>query len=359
MRIGFVSFWFTRGQAFVTRATRSVCRDAGHETFVLARPDKLKGRVRTDGIWDEEHVEVASEWAIPREELLAWVRKHALDVCFFFQNDRFDDIAAVRATGCHTAGVFMWEFFAPEHVEPTRAAFDTLYAFNRCDTERYASLGLLVPRVRWSCWPELDGRTVEPKPADAPVVFYYPAGYLERRRAIEPTIKAFVRAKLPNATLLVKSTKPVKEKHQIRHPQVVYHADDVERDEYLELLRSCDVCLSNTRWEGLGLVIFESIAMGIPVICPDFPPMNENVRDGLTGLLVESSTRKMAPSGIPAADVKPRALTAAIRRLGDRREVERMSANTLRLRDLEYTWERTRTDVLLLLDDIARRRESA
>ena len=51
MRIGFVSFWFTRGQAFCTRAVRQIFRDAGHETFVLARPDKLKKRFRDYGIW--------------------------------------------------------------------------------------------------------------------------------------------------------------------------------------------------------------------------------------------------------------------------------------------------------------------
>ncbi len=150
--------------------------------------------------------------------------------------------------------------------------------------------------------------------------------------------------------MLVKSTKPVKEKHRIRHPQVEYLSDDVEREEYLEFLRSCDVCLSNTRWEGLGLVIYESIALGLPVICPDFPPMNELVRHGLTGLTVPCTTRKRAPSGIPAADVKPRELAKAIRQLSHRRTVEAMSLNTRVLRDTDLSWDRTCEDLFRLLD---------
>lgn len=358
MRIGLVSFWFTRGQAFVSREIRGIWREAGHETFVLARPDKLQGRVRTDGIWDEEGVTVAGGWEIPPQELRAWARENRLDVCHVFQNELFDAVRAVRDDGVVTIGAYMWEKFSPEMAAPATAALDVIYSMTTAQTSHYAGLGILAPRVRWSVWPELHGREIPRRGADEPVTFYYPAGYLEARRAIEPTVKAFLKAKARNARLLVKSTKPVKDKLQVRHPQVVYHSQDVEREAYLEMLRGCDVCLSNTRWEGLGLVLYEAIAMGMPIICPDFPPMNENVRDGLTGIAVKCSTRKKSPSGTPAADVGVHDLAAAIRRLSDRREVERMSANTLLLRDMDYGWERTRQDYLQLLDFAVSHRRS-
>ncbi len=110
-----------------------------------------------------------------------------------------------------------------------------------------------------------------------------------------------------------------------------------------------DVVLSNTRWEGLGLVFYEAIAFGKPLICPDFPPMNENVRDGLTGLAVPCRTRATAPSGIPAADARIADLARAIRRLADRRVVARMSRATLTMRDQDYDWARTRAGYLRLL----------
>lgn len=361
MRIGFVSFWFNRGQAFVTKALRSVLREAGHTTFVLARPDRTQGRVRTDDVWAEEGVEVASGNDIAEAEYLGWAQRHALDVCFLFQNEQFRETAALRRSGVVTVGTFMWEKFREEDAAAAREAYDCVYALNACDADRYGRFGLLTPRVRWACWPELLGREVPARPAAAPVVFYYPAGYLETRRAIAPTVEAFLRAGVPHARLVVKSVKPVPAKDRIEHPSIVWHDRDLSRAEYLDLLRSCDVCLSNTRWEGLGLVIFESIAMGLPVIAPDFPPMSENVRHGLTGLLVPCRRfgRGTAPSGIPAADVRPRALVEAIRTLADRRTVQRMSENTLRMRDDDYTWDRTRADVLRLLDRALERAAAA
>jgi glycosyltransferase involved in cell wall biosynthesis len=349
MRIGLVSFWFTRGQAFCTKAVRQIFREAGHETFVLARPDKLKKRYRNDGIWAEDGVEVASDNAIPLDEYLDWAKRNRIEVCFFDQNEQFDEIAALRRTGVTTVGRFVWEKFLESDVPRAREAFDVLYSLTACEHARYARMGLLTPRLRWGCWPELLDQEVPEKAPDEPVVFHYPAGYLEIRRAIQPTVKAFVKAKAPNARLVVKSTKPVPEKERISHPHVTYEHGDVEREEYLRHLASVDVVLSNTRWEGLGLLFYEAIALGKPLICPDFPPMNENVRDGLTGLTVACSTRKPAPSGIPAADAKVADLARAIRRLSDRRVVDAMSRATLTLRDQDYDWDRTRADYLRLL----------
>lgn len=349
MRIGFVSFWFTRGQAFVTREIRRIYREAGHETFVLARPDKLKGRVRTDGIWAEDGVTVASEWAIPRGELLGWARELRLDACHFFHNDAFDDIAALRATGVRTFGTFMWENYPSGFAAPTLGAFDLVYCMHGAQARHFAELGVLAPRVFWGIWPEIRGRSVAARDPAAPITFYYPAGYLEIRRAVDATVKGFLKARAPNTRLLVKSTKPVEERDRVVHPQVVYHAEDVEREAYLDLLSSCDVCLSNTRWEGLGLVIYESIALCKPVVCPDFPPMSENVRPGLTGLLMPCSTKQRAPGGIPAADVRPKDVAAAVRRMAEPGVLDAMTAATRRLRDQDFPWERTRDDYLRLL----------
>jgi glycosyltransferase involved in cell wall biosynthesis len=349
MRIGLVSFWFTRGQAFVMREIRRIYRDAGHDTFVLARPDKLKGRVRTDGIWAEDGVEVASEWAIPQAELLAWSQKHELDVCFFFHNDRFDDIAALRATGVKTVSTFMWENFPAEWAEPARRAHDVLYCMHTAQERHFAEHGILAPRVHWGIWPEMQDRPVPERDPARPITFYYPAGYLEIRRAVDVTVKGFLKSKVDNVRLIVKSTKPIKEKQRINDPRIVYHAADVEREEYLAMLADCDVCLSNTRWEGLGLVIYECIALGKPVICPDYPPMSENVRPGLTGLLMPCSTKKRAPGGIPAADVHPKHVAEAVRHMAQPGVLEEMTANTKRLRAIDFPWERTRHDYLRLL----------
>lgn len=352
MRIGFVSFWFTRGQAFVTREIKRVYEEAGHQTFVLARPDKLVGRVRTDGVWSDGNLRVASRWEIPKAELLTWAAEHQLDVAFFFQNEQFDEVRALRQAGVRTVGTFMWELLSRESAKRIPESFDCIYALHAAQIAHFSRVGILAHRVHWGCWPELAGCEREVGSDRQPLTFYYPAGYLEARRPTTFTVKAFLRAQLPNARLLVKSVKPIAPRERVEHPSVTYLAGDLERREYLELLRSCDVVLANTRWEGLGLVFYEAIALGLPIVCPDFPPMSENVRHGLTGLLVTCRTHRKAPSGIPAAEARRRPLVQAIRRIGDRSVLRAMSRNTLRMRDLDYNWERTRGDLLRLLDHV-------
>ena len=48
MRIGLVTKWFNRGQAFVSRYLRDALDAQGHETFILARPTKDKGPMASD-----------------------------------------------------------------------------------------------------------------------------------------------------------------------------------------------------------------------------------------------------------------------------------------------------------------------
>ena len=85
-----------------------------------------------------------------------------------------------------------------------------------------------------------------------------------------------------------------------RDPRVEVILEDLPTAEHLALFASADVCLAPSRWEGLGLHLYEAIALGLPVITNDYPPMNEVIRDGENGLLVRSRRRGKANSGIPA-----------------------------------------------------------
>ena len=92
-------------------------------------------------------------------------------------------------------------------------------------------------------------------------------------------------------------------------------------DEHLRLFAGCDVCLGPSRWEGLGLFLYEAVAFGMPQITNDSPPMNEVVRDGVNGLLVADVQDDDAPSGIPS--MKPDVAGADRRDRAARRPGER------------------------------------
>src|SRR5437764_4949462 len=120
MRIGICCYWFNRGQAVVGRQLRSALDGLGHETFVLARPNRPSsvrpGVVERSDVWDQPGVSAASAWEIPARDYLDWARETAVELVFFDQNYGLEAIAQLRRSGVPTIGRFVWEQFAPEHV---------------------------------------------------------------------------------------------------------------------------------------------------------------------------------------------------------------------------------------------------
>ena len=107
-------------------------------------------------------------------------------------------------------------------------------------------------------------------------------------------------------------------------------AEDLPTDEHLRLFASADACLAPSRWEGLGLHLFEATALGLPIVTNDNPPMNEVVEDGRNGLLVPGKPSKQRPrSDIGSFDPDRRALTKAIERLRDPDLRARLQAGAL------------------------------
>jgi glycosyltransferase involved in cell wall biosynthesis len=293
MRVGICAYWFNRGQGVVARHIRSALDSLGHETFVLARPTRA-GNIRPafvdhTGVWDQPGVTDASQYRIPAAELVSWGREHELDVCLFDQNYEFEAIEALRATGVATAGRFVWEHFAPEHVEPAKRALEAVYSLTACEQERYAGMGIDSPRVHWGIHPELlaygrppadpaaPGREAE-EAAGSDLTYFYPAGFLSRRKPVKEVLKAFRRLHADDARLIVKGQvereRGLLEQGASRDKRVEVVLEDLPADEHLRLFASADVCVAPSRWEGLGLHLYESMAVGLPVITNEKPPAN-------------------------------------------------------------------------------------
>jgi 1,2-diacylglycerol 3-alpha-glucosyltransferase len=349
MRIGICAYWFNRGQGVVARQIRSALDGLGHQTFVLARPTRAKNIrpsfVDHTGVWDQPGVTDASAYRIPAEEMVAWGREHDLDVALFDQNYGFDAIAALRDAGVATVGRFVWEQFSDDDVEPAKRAFEVVYSMTTCERERYATMGIESPRVRWGIHPELLSYAREPD--DGPLTYFYPAGFLSRRKPVAEVLKAFRRLDDANARLVIKGQVEREldtlEGGAKRDPRVEVILDDLPADEHLRLFAAADVCVAPSRWEGLGLHLYESMGLGLPVITNDAPPMNEVIRDGENGLLIASRRRGRANSGIPAYATSVRRLGDALREAGDPGRLGELRAGVDRARQ-RLAWENTVAD---------------
>ena len=348
MNVGIVSKWFNRGQPVVGRQLRSAVDSLGHQSFVLAKPRREKGpkpgALELSGIWDQPGVTAASAFETPLAEYEAWVEANSIEVVLCDQNYQFDELAKLRRRGVRVIGRFVWEHFTHAHLAAARDAYDVVYSVTRIEQQRYRGWGLDTPRVPWGIHPEL--LAVEPRRADDGLVrLVFPGGFLGHRKPAEPVVEAFSRARGEHLRLLVKAQV---ERSRLERLQPMIAADprielalaDEPWDEHLASIAANDVSISPSRWEGLGLPLYEAIAFGMPTICNDDPPMNEVIADGDNGLLVSSRPDGEARSGIPARTPDIAVLAAAIERVGDPATLAELRVGTVASRE-RFRWERT------------------
>ncbi len=376
MRIGLVSKWTASGQAIVARQIRSALDGLGHETLVLARPGsgpraKQAAEGEQDPVWDQPGVSEGSTHEMPVAEYEAWARDNELELILFDENYQWEAVGALREMGIRTVGRFVWEYFAAEHVEPARAAYDTVYSLTLAERDRYAEMGIESPYVQWGIHPELlnppeaeltplpNGNTAQAEGSgrDAEhslgvIQFYFPGSFLGRRKPIRKVIRAFAKARGEHLRLLINAQVP-RNDEALREAaeadlRIELMLDDEPEDVHRARFAACDVCLAPSRWEGLGLPLYEATAFGLPIITNDKPPMSEMVIEGRSGILVPSIQNGTARSGIPAWDPDIGALASAIERLGHRPELERMRAGVDELRG-RREWSRTVADLATLV----------
>jgi glycosyltransferase involved in cell wall biosynthesis len=318
----------------------------------------MAAHVDRTGVWDQPGVTEASDWEVPYDEYVRWIEDNSIEVVHWDNCYQHEEIARIRESGIKTVGRFVWEMFGADDAEPAKRAYDVLYSLTRCEQQRYAELGIESPYVRWGLHPELlqaaqDARDADPHPrtrsgGDAGVVsFYFPGALLGPRKPHKEVVEAFTAAKGDNLRLIFKAQLERRmgylEKAAAADPRIELVIDDMPTEEHLRLFASCDVCLGPSRWEGLGLFLYEAIAFGMPQITNDSPPMNEVVVDGVNGLLVADRRDGAAPSGIPSMNPDVAALTAAIERLADP-GLRGLLAQGVRASRDEHAWDRTADD---------------
>jgi 1,2-diacylglycerol 3-alpha-glucosyltransferase len=347
VRIGLVTKWYASGQAVVSRQLRSALDALGHETFVLARPGKgPREQVdKGDPVWEQPGLTHASDADVPAEEYSRWAEANGLEAVLCDNNYQFAEVASLRSRGVLTIGRFVWEHFAPEHTEGALRAYDVVYSFTRAEQARYAEFGIDSPYVPWGVHPELVA-IAEQATRDQEVVRYVvPGSFMGKRKPFGAIAEAFSRVHDDRLRLLVRGQ--IERKRDPldgaadRDPRIEVELSDQPTETHLRQFASCDVCLSPSRWEGLGLPLYEAIAFGMPAITNDAPPMNEAVVDDVSGVCVRSVPWGTARSGIPAFDPDTDELAAAIERLADDGERERLAAGARQLRDGDRSWSHT------------------
>ena len=299
LRIGFVSLWFERGQAYVTRMLRDALSQE-HQTFVLARSGGTAQQplLATTGEWAVPNLTTWREYDIPHDVMRQWLTQNRLDVVIFNEEYDLGLVWLARTAGARTVGCYYWELFNPALVSQCNALYNRIICPTDACYRKFHDLGLEnLVRVRWA----IDSAIFKPRERvplnygvhepNEHVRFFHPAGWggMHARRGTQFVIDAFLRADLSNAELLI-HTQQGKGKQQRGNITVL--RGTVPREELVRLYQEADVAVLPSKWEGLGLTFLEAIGCGLPIITVDAPPMNEFVRDGETGFLCKVAERQ-------------------------------------------------------------------
>lgn len=354
MKVGICSNWCNRGQAVVSRYIRQIFEEAGHETFVLARPtnpDSPSGAYveKEDEIWKVPNLSETSAFEAPKEEYVEWARDTGIEILFCDMNLQFKEIKAVRKLGVKTIGRFVWERFGAHHAPKAKKAYDVIYSLHAGEQRRYREeYEIESPFVRFGVFPDMDGPTA-PKRQGGPY-FIFHGGLQGPRKPLDITVRAFQAVNNPDIRLIIKSqgVRDNAEAFDIENdPRIEYIVDDMPHDAYHALFSSCHISLSPSRWEGLGVHLFEAVGYGMPTISNDIAPINEVILHGKSGLLVKSHKIGERPNGLPIYDPDFDELVRSIEELSDPGRVEAMEATT-RADRARLDWDQTRQDYLAL-----------
>lgn len=354
LRVGFVTLWYERGHAYVTKMMRDAL--AGRfDTFVFARnggtPDlKL---LATNGEWAVPNLTTHSDYNIPQRVFAEWLVRNRPDVVIFNEEYHLRLVKASKESGARTIGYYVWELFPVEYVEACNELFDVILCQTDACYRYFSQIGLKnLVRLTWG----IDRGIFFPSSLEStgPVRFFHPAGWggMHERRGTRDVIDAFKAANIPEARLII-HTQEGRGKEE--DGPITIHHGTVSREELASLYRNADVAVLPSKWEGLGLTFLESIGCGLPIITVNAPPMNEFVKDGESGFLCQVKTWESYPDiFVKAAFVDIEDLASKMRLIMDPRIRLRMKQNTKPMAD-SYNIHSFHSHLGDLLETLARR----
>ncbi|MDU5111696.1 MAG: glycosyltransferase, partial [Clostridium sp.] len=283
MNIGFVSTWFERGAAYVTKSYLDLL-EKKHNVFVFARAGEEYAI--NDSNWDKDYVTWGSRmWGtdIYWRELRKWIVKNSIDIIFFNEQAEIEPILKLKLNFPNIKVGSYIDYYTPKSISD----FNN-YDFLICNTLRHYSVFKNHKQCYYVPWgTNIDLYKYNVKKSKE-LCFFHSCG-MSNRKGTDLLIETFIEFGLyKESKLIIHTQKPINEIISLKYK-------DFERYN-IEIINKTvsppglyylgDVYVYPTYLEGLGLTQFEALSSGLPVIVPNNQPMNEIINDNI-GKLVE------------------------------------------------------------------------
>jgi len=283
MNIGFVSTWFERGAAYVTKAYMDALKE-NHEVFVYARGG-------------EKYAENSPKWNLPivtwglRLEGTAinfrhfsrWIEQNQLNLIFFNEQKSIEILAYVKRKYPQIKIGAYIDYYKQHTVKDF-----WLYDFLICNTKRHYSVFKSHPQCFFIPW-GTDIDVFRPKGDNNRVLTFFHSVGMSKRKGTDLLIEAYLVGKLYKYSKLVIHSQVDFEKtfgyslHDLENYSISIIQKTVGAPGLYHL---GDVYVYPTLLEGLGLTLYEALSCGLPVITTDNAPMNEVINNDI-GYLVK------------------------------------------------------------------------
>lgn len=294
MNIGFISTWFERGAAYVTRYYLDSVKK-NNNVFVYARGGEkyAKGNPK----WDKNYV----TWA-PRlngteinwKHFKNWIKQNNIEVLFFNEQQSFEVVLKCK--------YYLPEVKIGSYIDYYKQ--DTIDLFKYldfliCNTKRHYEVFKWHKQcyyIPWGADVELfhpdntnDKYVNELSLEDDKTTFFHSCG-MSLRKGTDILIETFINNDkiYNNSNLIIHSQLNFKETFGYSTSELrkynIYVIEETVSHPGLYFLG--DVYVYPTTLDGLGLTMYEALSVGLPVITTNEPPMNEVVNNEV-GYLVD------------------------------------------------------------------------
>lgn len=284
MNIGFVSTWFERGAAYVTKAYIDILNKKNN-VFVFARGGEMYAEKGSD--WDQDYVTWGSRLQgtdIKWSEFEKWITKNKLDIVFFNEQRDIEIILKIKMFLPHIKVGSYIDYYTQDTVENFE-----YYDFLICNTKRHFEVFKNVTNCYYIQWgTDIEKFKYEKKDIGKEIVFFHSCG-MSNRKGTDLLIKTYIEYGLyKKSKLIIHTQKNLKDLIKIDEDDLKgYNIEVINKTVQAPgLYHMGDVYVYPTYLEGLGLTQFEALASGLPIIVPNCQPMSEIVNSEV-GMLVD------------------------------------------------------------------------
>jgi len=293
MKIGIVTTWFERGAAYVSKQYEQLLQDE-HEVFIYARGGEEYAI--GDPEWDKENVwwgkRVYSPIStyIDKKDFVQWLTKNKIELVIFNEQRWWDPIFICKQKKIKTVAYI--DYYTEETIP-----FFQLYDALICNTKRHYEVFSWHKQCYYIPW-GTDVALFKPLENNFhidEIVFFHSCGMSPKRKGTNYVIKSFytLSKKYDNIKLIIHSQLELKKILSKLQKEII----ELEKLNKLKVVSETikapglyykgDVYVYPTLLEGIGLTIAEAISSGLPAIVPNNAPMNEFVKDNISGKLIK------------------------------------------------------------------------